>query len=163
MPTPYATSRIWGRLLNVRKCVEADYFKIPHEQIAFYEDLFKLPAELKFPGLREMLNADLDQVRDLLNGFLILNSNVHQFWSRDEIEHTFMNPIMHSYVVEEAGRITDFFSFYILPTLVLKEGLHKYLNQAYSYLNASPTMRLEQGIKAMLILAKGFGADNFKV
>lgn len=74
-----------------------------------------------------------------------------------------MNPIMHSYVVEEAGRITDFFSFYILPTLILKESPNKYLNQAYSYLNASPTMRLEQGIQAMLILAKGFGADNFKV
>ena len=54
MPTPYATSRIWGRLLNVRKCVEAEYFKIPEDQIAFYEDLFKLPAEVKFDGLRKM-------------------------------------------------------------------------------------------------------------
>ena len=69
---------------------------------------------------------------------------------------------MHSYVVEEAGRITDFFSFYMMPTLVLKQGPHKEILSAYSFLNASPTMRTEQGMKAMLVLAKGLGADNFK-
>ena len=70
---------------------------------------------------------------------------------------------MHSYVVEEEGRITDFFSFYMLPSKVLKEGQHKEILSAWSYLNASATMRLESGLKAMMVLAKGLDADTFKV
>jgi hypothetical protein len=49
-----------------------------------------------------------------------------------------------------------------LPSKILKEGAHKEIISAYSYLNASATMRLDQGLKAMMIIAKGLGADNFK-
>ena len=66
-----------------------------------------------------MTQSDVDEVRDLLNGFLIINSKAHQFWSKQEIEHYFLSSVVQAYVVEEDGKITDFFSFYLLPTLIL--------------------------------------------
>ena len=96
--------------------------------------------------MRPMAAEDVDQVRDLLNGFLFLNAKVFQFWSFDEVKHSFMAPIMHSYVVEEHGRITDLFSFYCMPTTILKDCVHKQILQAYSFYNISATMRIEEGL-----------------
>jgi hypothetical protein len=32
-------------------------------------------------GLRKMIDADVDAVRDLIIGFQFLNARVHQFWT----------------------------------------------------------------------------------
>lgn len=84
-------------------------------------------------GLRKMYESDVDQVRDLLNGFLFLNAKIHQFWSLEEVGHAFLktpvhNYDIHTYVVEEYGKITDLFSFYITTTTVLKDCEHKQIN-----------------------------------
>jgi hypothetical protein len=82
MPTPYGCSRVWVRLLKIRKCVMTDYSKgISLKLIDYYEDMFSLPTQFSSHALREMTRSDIDPVRDILNGFFIMYSKVHRFWS----------------------------------------------------------------------------------
>ena len=77
-----------------------------------------------------------------------------------EVAH-FMHPtegVLYSYVVEkfEDGQntVTDFYSFYELPSSILQHADYKTLRVAYSWYNISTTDRLEQGMKDLLVLAK---------
>ena len=69
--------------------------------------------------------------------------------------------MIFSFVVEDGDKLTDFFSFYSLPSSVLKPntGDHKTLNAAYSFYNVSTTGRIKQGIADMLIFAERAGFD----
>jgi glycylpeptide N-tetradecanoyltransferase len=69
--------------------------------------------------------------------------------------------VIHSYVVEDTKTITDFFSFYSLPSSVLKHETHKVLRVAYSYYNVSTTDRLKQGLEDMLVTARDLGYDVY--
>jgi glycylpeptide N-tetradecanoyltransferase len=71
--------------------------------------------------------------------------------------------VIYSYVVEDKGQITDFFSFYSLPSSILKEnpGDHKTLNAAYSYYNVSKSGRIREGLADMLVFAEKNGFDVF--
>jgi hypothetical protein len=64
-------------MINVGKMVEYGYFMVPTAHVPFYTDLYKLPDQFDFAGLRAMTEADIDQVRDLINGFMFLNAKVH--------------------------------------------------------------------------------------
>jgi len=57
--------------------------------------------------------------------------------------------------------VTDFFSFYSLPSQILKHEVHKELRVAYSYYNVSTTGRLREGMEDMLVIAKELGYDVF--
>ena len=57
--------------------------------------------------------------------------------------------------------ITDFISFYSLPSSILKHPSHKTLNVAYSYYNIPGKHKLVDLIKDALILAKNKGYDVF--
>jgi len=52
--------------------------------------------------------------------------------------------VVESFVVEDAKekKITDFISFYSLPSSVLKHPEHKILNVAYSYYNVPGANKL---------------------
>jgi len=71
--------------------------------------------------------------------------------------------VIESYVVEdpENDEITDFFSFYSLPSSVLKHPNHKTLNVAYSYYYFTSKHNLLDLTKDALILAKDKGYDVF--
>lgn len=69
--------------------------------------------------------------------------------------------VINSYVVEDTKTITDFFSFYTLPSTILRHETHKLLKVAYSYYNLSTTNRLKAGMEDMLVIAKDLGYDVF--
>ena len=70
--------------------------------------------------------------------------------------------VIESYVVEdEKGAITDFLSFYSLPSSVLKHPVHTILNVAYSYYNVPNKHSLTDLTRDALILAKNKGYDVF--
>lgn len=69
--------------------------------------------------------------------------------------------MVESFVVEDNKVITDFVSFYSLPSSVLKHETHKILNVAYSYYNVPGKNSLESLIKDALILARNKGYDVF--
>ena len=69
--------------------------------------------------------------------------------------------VIESYVVEDKGKITDFLSFYSLPSSVLKHPEHRILNVAYSYYNVPNKNSLTDLTRDALILAKNKGYDVF--
>lgn len=57
--------------------------------------------------------------------------------------------------------MTDFGSFYYLPSSILKNPLHDKLNAVYSYYNVANTLPLTELMKDILVLARNEGADVF--
>jgi len=115
-----------------------------------------------------MKPSDVNQVRILLNKYLS-QFLVKQNWSKKEVTH-FLLPrekVMYSYVVEAPvdKKIIGFFSFYSLPSSVLKHETHKTLWAAYSYYfatdkdNNGPSMK--DLINSALIIAKNQEFDVF--
>ena len=71
--------------------------------------------------------------------------------------------MIESYVVEDSDTdvITDFISFYSLPSSILKHPSHKTLNAAYSFYNVPNKHKLTDLIKDSLVLAQNKGYDVF--
>lgn len=59
------------------------------------------------------------------------------------------------------GKITDFCSFYYLPSTVIGNPLHNKLNAVYSYYNVANTISTEDLFRDLLIVARNEGADVF--
>ena len=98
--------------------------------------------------MRPMQDKDIPCVTKLLNDYLS-NVKIHMIFTEDEVKH-FMSPtesVIYSYVVEkfEEGKntVTDFYSFYALPSSILQHMDYDTLRVAYSWYNVSTTGRLE--------------------
>ena len=131
--------------------------------LARYVKLYKLPAETQTPGLREMKKEDVKAVHTILNKYLS-QFKLHIQFNEDEIAHFFVprEGVIESFVVEdEKNEITDFISFYSLPSSVLKHPEHKTLNVAYSYYMVPGKYSAKELMKDALIAAKNKGYDVF--
>ena len=106
--------------------------------------LYKLPDNPKIEGLRPMKNKDISQVHKLLNDYLKLKKKkidrnilffffrtfkIYTKYNEEEIKHWFLprKDVVYTYVVEKNKVVTDFFSFYSLPSSILKHPVHKML------------------------------------
>lgn len=70
--------------------------------------------------------------------------------------------MIESFVIEnEQGEITDFFSFYSLPSSILRNPTYNILNVAYSYYYFNSKYSVTELTKDALILAKNKGYDVF--
>lgn len=70
--------------------------------------------------------------------------------------------MIYSFCVDGAdGKITDFFSFYCLPSQILQHAAYDTLWVAYSYYNVSTTGRLTEGMSDLLIKANEEKFDVF--
>lgn len=109
-----------------------------------------------------MRQSDVPRVTELLNKYLE-QWRTHIIYTKEEVAYYFLprDDVIHSYVVEDTKTITDFFSFYSLPSSVLKHETHKVLRVAYSYYNVSTTDRLKQGLEDMLVTARDLGYDVY--
>jgi glycylpeptide N-tetradecanoyltransferase len=126
--------------------------------------ILKVPAETTIPGLRPMLKKDVPAVHNILSAYLT-KSALHIEFSLEEVEH-FLLPregVIEAYVVQEPStkEITDFISFYELPSSVLKHVEHKLLRAAYSYYNVANKHSLTELMREALVLAKQKGFDVF--
>lgn len=69
---------------------------------------------------------------------------------------------MDAYVVEDAsGVVTDFTSFYFLPSSILGNQEHKTLHAAYMYYTVPSATPLRDLMQDALIMAKNNGFDVF--
>jgi len=84
-------------------------------------------------------------------------------FTEEEVEYYFIprEGVINSYIIEDDQQITDFFSFYTLPSSILKHETEKVLKVAYSYYNVSTTNRLKEGMEDMLIIARDLKYDVF--
>lgn len=97
-------------------------------------------------------------------------------YTEEEVKHYFTprDKVIYSYVIQQVdpqtkkAKITDFLSFYILPSHVMNNPKHnmlnvliKYIQSCYSFLNFATTVPYEELIKNALILANNMGHDVY--
>ncbi|OCH93383.1 N-myristoyl transferase [Obba rivulosa] len=159
LPTPVSTTRYYHRCMNIPKLVSVKFFPIPSNMtVARLARLYKVPDRpyLLDSGLREMEEKDIPQVAELFSRYMrrfgmvpvyTLEEMRHQFLSglgegpRDK--NSWKSPregqVIFSYVIEDpqTHKITDFFSFYSLPSTVMSSDKYNLLNAAYLYYYAT--------------------------
>jgi len=125
IPKPFAKTTYWHRSLNPKKLVDVHFSSLPPNlPMNRYIKILKVPEQTSTKGLREMTKKDIPQVHKMLLKYLATTTEVFTKFEESEIEH-FMLPrkdVIYSYVVEnpETKELTDFISFYSLPSSILK-------------------------------------------
>ena len=160
LPKPFAETTYYHRNLNVKKLVDVHFTYLPHNMnMARAKNLYKLPTELPFDGFRPMQEKDVDQVYVLLENFE-KQFKVHGYYDKALVKHWFLprKQVVYSYVRENKEKvITDFISFYSLPSSILQHENYKKLMAAYSFFNINTTLSVKEIMKCALILAKNEG------
>lgn len=189
LPKPVTVCRYTHRPLNWPKLQDVGFSGLPPNKTM--EDMIKkyeLPSQTATSGLRAAEFKDVEQIYELYDAFhnryeivqrLSKEDIAHWFLgSTDETEAKVNQKVIKTFVVEDAdGKITDFFSFYLLPFSVLENPAHGQLNVAYLFYYASSVgigktredkenqkllkVRLSQLIKDALIIAKQMDIDVF--
>jgi len=185
LPTPVSTCRYYHRSLNVPKLLDVKFTYVPRNSTRARMTLqFKLPSTPHFAasGLREMEERDVEQVTDLYKRYMG-RFDMSPLMTAEEVRHNFLSgkgtgeigasgrregQVLWVYVVEnpETKKITDFFSFFSLPSSVIGNVKYSVLDAAYLYYYATETAlepkaeesgalkrRLEDLIKDALIVA----------
>ncbi|KAI8994741.1 acyl-CoA N-acyltransferase [Pilobolus umbonatus] len=138
LPKPVATCRYYHRSLNPKKLVECNFSSIPRKStLSRMIKNCRVPNATKIPGLRVMTEEDVQAVRVLLNKYLSRFDIAPVFETDEDVRHWILphEKVVWSYVVEdvETKKITDFFSFYSLPSSVIGNPKHSTLNAAYMF------------------------------
>ncbi|KAI9332510.1 glycylpeptide N-tetradecanoyltransferase 1-like protein [Obelidium mucronatum] len=138
IPKPVSQCRYWHRSLNFKKLLDVGFSYVPRDQtVASMIKKLKLPATAQVPGTRQMEEKDVDAVHSLLSEFLALRSELYPVLTKDEVRHWLLpiKDVVYSYVVEDPAtkKITDFYSFYNLPSSILKNEKHNHLRAAYLF------------------------------
>ncbi|XP_048162627.1 glycylpeptide N-tetradecanoyltransferase 2 isoform X1 [Corvus hawaiiensis] len=184
LPKPVATCRYWHRSLNPRKLVEVKFSHLSRNMtLQRTMKLYRLPDATKTSGLRPMEQKDTKAVQELINTYL-KQFNLAPVMDEEEVAHWFLprDHIIDTYVVElvllyyrictcsktkaflhvgSKGILTDFLSFYTLPSTVMHHPVHKSLKAAYSFYNIHTETPLLDLMNDALIIAKLKGFDVF--
>lgn len=162
LPVPVSSSRYYHRSLNPKKLVKVGFSRLGQRQtMARMLKLYRLPDTPATKGLRPMKESDVEAVHKLLTTYLD-KFQLKILFTKEEVGHWLMtrDKVINSYVVEnDDGAITDFCSFYHLPSSIL--NLDDTLYAAYSYYNVATSVTLTELMRDCLILAKQCGADVF--
>ncbi len=85
--------------------------------------------------------------------------------SEEEVSHTLLprDDVVYSYVIEASpgGPLSDFFSFYSLPSTVIHHPTHKVLRAAYCFYYAPGSLGLQPLLREALTAAANAGFDVF--
>ncbi|CCW70511.1 unnamed protein product [Phytomonas sp. Hart1] len=161
LPTPFSSSQYYHRSLNPEKLVAIKFSGIgPQYQrfqnpMAVLKRLLQLPAEPRTKHLREMQPSDVPQVAKLLQANLD-RFDVAPVFNEEEVLHylTPRDDIVFTYVICHNGEVTDFFSFYSLPSTIIGNSKYNLLRIAYIFYYVATTVPLQQLILDLLIIAK---------
>jgi len=122
----------------------------------------KVLDEPTLPNIRPMVKKDVSKVKKVLKTHLDKMQIAFEF-SKEEIEHYFLprEGVMYTYVIESEDKklIQDIFSFYSLPSTILKPNKHSKINACFSYYNTSLVHSPELVMENAIILAKKNGFD----
>ncbi|KAI8529692.1 hypothetical protein RHMOL_Rhmol12G0244500 [Rhododendron molle] len=165
IPTPISTCQYWHRSLNPKKLIDVGFSRLGARMtMSRTIKLYKLPDSTSTPGFRKMEPHDIPAVtrllRDYLSQFLVAPD-----FDENDIEHWLLprEDVVESFLVEspETHEITDFCSFYTLPSSILGNQNYSTLKAAYSYYNVSTKTPLLQLMNDALIVAKRKDYDVF--
>ncbi|KIY43592.1 N-myristoyl transferase [Fistulina hepatica ATCC 64428] len=155
LPTPVATCRYFHRSLNIPKLVQVGFTYVPRNMtVARMVRVNKVPETTATPGLREMEDCDVPQVIQLFSKYM-RRFDMLPIMTTEEARHNFLSgrgtgesvdgrrerQVTWTYVVEDpqTDKITDFFSFYSLPSSIIGNEKHAVLYAAYLYYYATDT------------------------
>ncbi|CAI5741271.1 unnamed protein product [Peronospora farinosa] len=164
LPMPVAQCRYFHRSLNPKKLIEVGFSRLaPRMTMTRTIKMFKLPETTAVPGFRPMQKKDVAQVTALLKTYLA-KFNLVPDYDQIDVAHWMLprEGVINAYVVEnsETHKITDFTSFYHLPSTVIGHDKHSKLNAAYSFYNVATSVPLTELMNDMLIMAR---KENFDV
>ncbi|CAL1413978.1 unnamed protein product [Linum trigynum] len=165
LPTPVTTAQYWHRSLNPKKLIDVGFSRLGARMtMSRTIKLYKLPDSPVTPGFRKMELRDVPAVTRLLRNYLAQFVVAPDF-DEDDVEH-WLRPVenvIDSFVVEspETHEITDFCSFYTLPSSILGNQNYSTLKAAYSYYNVPTKTPLLQLMNDALIVAKQKDFDVF--
>ncbi|KNA04553.1 hypothetical protein SOVF_198630 [Spinacia oleracea] len=165
IPTPIATCQYWHRSLNPKKLIDVGFSRLgPRMTMSRTIRLYKLPDSTVTPGFRKMELRDVPAVTRLLRGYLSQFVVATDF-DENDVEHWLLpkENVVDGFVVESplTHEITDFCSFYTLPSTILGHPNYTTLKAAYSYYNVATKTPLLQLMNDALIIAKLKDYDVF--
>lgn len=161
---PVSECVYYHRALNLKKLVEVNFTALrPRATMSIAQRLYRLPDKLEISNMRVMEKKDVPEVFNLLSKELADNTALYPIFTKEDIEHILLprENVVVSYVRELDGKVTDFFSFYILPSSVIGHAKHKTLQAAYSYYYVAQTVSTTDLTNAALIVAREAGMDVF--
>uniref|UniRef100_T1JAC3 Glycylpeptide N-tetradecanoyltransferase n=1 Tax=Strigamia maritima TaxID=126957 RepID=T1JAC3_STRMM len=163
LPKPVSCCRYWHRSLNPRKLIDVKFSHLSRNMTMQRTlKLFKLPETTKTEGFRRMTTADVKKTHTVLLAYL-KRFDLSPVFTEEEFRHWFIprENIVDSFIVEKDGEVTDFVSFYTLPSTVMHHPVHKSLKAAYSFYNVSFKTPWIDLIGDALVVAKNDGFDVF--
>ncbi|KAG6918147.1 hypothetical protein DXG01_016336 [Tephrocybe rancida] len=167
VPTPVSVCRYHHRLLNVPKLIDIKFAYVPRNMtLARMIRVNKVSSAYTVPGLRQMEDRDVLQVADLFTRYM-QRFNMAPVFDVDEVKHQFMSgvgtgevgdggpgrrvgQVTWTYVVEDPSthKLTDFFSFYSLPSTVINSNKFPVLEAAYLFYYASETAFVDGAVES---------------
>jgi glycylpeptide N-tetradecanoyltransferase len=162
IPSPVGSARYYHRSLNPKKLISIGFSHLPARmRLEDYCKRHYLPPAVHHP-LRPMEQKDVARVHALMKKELN-NYPLAARWTQEEAAHYLLprDQIVYTYVLETSGTVTDFISFYVLPSTVVQHPTIKDLNAVYLYYYAAKSIPLPELMKDCLILARNAGFDVF--
>ncbi|KAM5534071.1 hypothetical protein V8D89_012252 [Ganoderma adspersum] len=155
IPTPVSSARYYHRCINIPKLVDVRFTSVPPTMTqARMIRLHKLPEKPRLleQGLREMEERDVPQVTSLFERYM-KRFGMAPVYDEADIAYQFLSgrgegprgpdswktprdgQVVWTYVVEnpKTNKITDYVSFYSLPSTIMRSPRHNLLNAAYLF------------------------------
>jgi len=166
LPKPVTEGQYWHRSLNPKKLVSVGFSQLNQRMtMARTIKLYKLQDTPTIEGVRPMRDGDVPAVTKLLSGYL-KNFRLSPEMTEDDVRHWMVSRpgVIHSYVVDagdEGGGVTDVFSFYTIPSLVLGNPTYNDLTVAYMFYTVPGANEYKELLQNALIMAHATGHDVF--
>jgi glycylpeptide N-tetradecanoyltransferase len=164
LPRPISTNRYYHRVINPKKLIEIGFNNLRSNMTMTRTiKLYKLPNTLYHTTIRPMVETDVPIVHKLLTTYL-KKFKVAPIFTEDEIRHWLLprKDVIYSYVIiDSTDNITEFCSFYCLPSQVLNNSTHSVLRAAYSFYNVATKNDWSNLMNDVLIMAQRNEFDVF--
>jgi glycylpeptide N-tetradecanoyltransferase len=168
VPRPVSQAQYFHRSLNPKKLIDVGFSGKPKDMtILDIKKKYQLPSTHKnklIPLTKELVPS----ATKLLNSFhQSRGTQLYQHFEEEDFEHFFMprkNIILSYVMVNEENEVTDFTSFYNLPSTIFGNPEYNTLNVTYSFYNVAGSIDMTQLINDALIISKNeFSSDVFNM
>ncbi|KAK1350371.1 glycylpeptide N-tetradecanoyltransferase [Hamiltosporidium tvaerminnensis] len=155
LPFDFASSRYYHRPINTKKLIDVEFCVKPEDENEMIE-YFQINYKIR-PGIRQMQNGDLPKVFELYKQEC-KKYDLYQVYDFKDFEYNFKNRenIFYTYVNEEEGEIKEFFSFFVINSLLVKDLRIKVKTAYIFYYSTDNTTTIMQ---EMISEAKNQGCD----
>ena len=158
LPKPVSKCTYWHRPLDIKKLIAVGFSQAnPRRTMARTIKLYQVPDAPTVEGLREMEARDVEVVTSMLRKYLGRFKLAPKL-TEEDVRHWLIHQdgVISSYVLEDpqTKEVTDFVSFYTLPSTVIGNNEYDELKAAYMFYMVPGKHCVEELTRQALILAK---------